>query len=92
MRRRRRRPPKAATSPPVTLGPKPKVRDAVKTAIRAMLDAKTLNTTTCPQKWPGSRFDVVWIFDRQTASGGWSFAQVPQKLLSGDSAKPISLT
>jgi hypothetical protein len=47
------------------------------------------NTTTCPQKWPGSRFDVVWIFDRQIAAGGWSFAQVAQRLLSGDSAQPI---
>jgi len=43
--------------------------------------------TICPQKWPGSRFDIVWIFDRQ--GNGWSFAQVPQCLLSGDSPKPI---
>jgi hypothetical protein len=47
------------------------------------------NSTTCPQKWPGSRFDVVWVFDRQMGSA-WSFAQVPQILLSGDSAQPIS--
>jgi hypothetical protein len=47
------------------------------------------NSTTCPQKWLGSRFDLVWVFDRQVASG-WSFAQVPQMLLSGDSAQPIS--
>jgi hypothetical protein len=46
------------------------------------------NSTTCPQKWPGSRFDLVWVFDRQIESG-WSFAQVPQMLLSGDSAQPI---
>jgi hypothetical protein len=46
------------------------------------------NGRTCPQKWPGSRFDLVWVFDRQIGSG-WSFAQVPQMLLSGDSAQPI---
>jgi broad specificity phosphatase PhoE len=49
------------------------------------------NRTTCPQHWSGSRFDLVWVFDRQSATGGWSFAQVPQMLLSGDSAKPIPL-
>jgi hypothetical protein len=46
------------------------------------------NDTTCPQKWPGSRFDLVWVLDA-TPSGGWSFNQVPQLLLSGDSDKPI---
>jgi hypothetical protein len=45
------------------------------------------SNTISPQKWPGSRFDVVWIFDRQ--GNGWTFAQVPQLLLSGDSAQPI---
>jgi len=47
------------------------------------------NITTCPQKWPGSRFDVVWVFDRQIASGQWTFAQVPQRLLPGDNPHPI---
>jgi hypothetical protein len=45
------------------------------------------NSTTVPQTWPGNRFDVVWVFDRQGA--GWAFSQVPQLLLSGDSATPI---
>lgn len=44
----------------------------------------------CPQKWPGSRFDLVWVLDRQAAAGAWSFAQVPQLLLSGDSEQPIA--
>lgn len=43
------------------------------------------NKTTCPQKWPGERFDLVWVFDRKPAGDGWTFAQVPQLLLSGDS-------
>jgi hypothetical protein len=47
------------------------------------------NKTTCPQKWPGKRFDMVWVLDAQS-SGGWSFNQVPQLLLSGDSEKPIT--
>jgi hypothetical protein len=45
------------------------------------------NTTTVPQQWPGNRFDVVWVFDPQ--GSGWTFSQVPQLLLSGDSATPI---
>lgn len=47
------------------------------------------NKTTVPQKWPGSRFDLVWVFDRANASGKWKFTQVPQLLLSGDRSKPI---
>jgi hypothetical protein len=46
--------------------------------------------TTCPQKWPGSRFDLVWVFDRQNPANGWTFTQVPQLLLSGDSDAPVS--
>jgi len=45
------------------------------------------NSTTCPQKWSGARFDLVWVLDRKQS--GWSFAQVPQLLLSGDSEEPI---
>ncbi len=45
------------------------------------------NKTTCPQKWHGKRFDMVWVLDAN--SSGWSFTQVPQLLLSGDSDKPI---
>lgn len=48
------------------------------------------DSTTCPQKWPGARFDMVWVFDRQTAASGWTFAQVPQLLLSGDSKELIA--
>ena len=48
------------------------------------------NDTTCPQKWPDDRFDLVWVLARAGASGPWSFAQVPQLLLSGDSAQPIA--
>ena len=42
-----------------------------------------------PQSWPGERFDLVWVFDRPVGNGIWSFTQVPQRLLAGDSADPI---
>ncbi len=47
------------------------------------------NKTTAPQDWPEDRFDVIWVFDRDTASAGYSFKQVPQNLLMGDWATPI---
>ena len=48
------------------------------------------DTTTVPQKWPGHRFDVVWVFDLDPASKTYSFTQVTQCLLAGDSDQPIS--
>jgi hypothetical protein len=41
-----------------------------------------------PPRWPGHRFDLVWVFDLKD-NGGWSFAQAPELLLPSDSAKPI---
>lgn len=48
------------------------------------------NATTVPQKWPGDRFDLVWVFDLQAATGKYAFSQVPQLLLAGDRPSPIS--
>ncbi|SOE94753.1 hypothetical protein SAMN05414139_07593 [Burkholderia sp. D7] len=48
-----------------------------------------LGNTTAPQSWPGDRFDVVWVFDLDAASGQYSFSQVPQLLLAGDLPNPI---
>ncbi len=45
------------------------------------------NKKTCPQKWPGKRFDVVWVLDKQAGGKGWKLTQVPQMLLPGDSTK-----
>lgn len=38
-----------------------------------------------PEKWPGDRFDIVWIFDPPPkGKHRWKFTQVPQLLLPGD--------
>ena len=47
------------------------------------------NQTTVPQKWPGDRFDIVWVFDLNASSNSYTFSQVPQRLLAGDSADLI---
>jgi hypothetical protein len=39
--------------------------------------------TVIPKTWPDDRFDVIWAFTRD-AGDEYSFAQVPQLLLSGD--------
>ena len=44
-----------------------------------------------PQKWPGDRFDIVWVFDRKADGSGWDFTQVPQMLLPGDIPQVIEL-
>jgi hypothetical protein len=36
-----------------------------------------------PAKWPGDRFDIVWVFTRRS-DGSLKFTQVPQLLLAGD--------
>jgi hypothetical protein len=44
-------------------------------------------TPAPPASWPGPRFDMVYVFNRD--SGGWTFSQIPQMLLAGDSATPF---
>jgi hypothetical protein len=39
--------------------------------------------TVIPKAWPADRYDVIWTFTLVT-SGAYSFGQVPQLLLSGD--------
>ena len=48
--------------------------------------------TVIPQKWPGGRFDVIWTFTlvRGAAPARYSFGQVPQRLLSGDTDTVIT--
>jgi hypothetical protein len=45
--------------------------------------------TATPQDWPEDRFDMVWVFERDTNSDNYSFQQVAQTLLMGDWATPI---
>jgi hypothetical protein len=47
------------------------------------------NKNSSPQRWPDSRFDLVWIFDRLPRSRGWKFTQIPQMLLPTDRRKVI---
>jgi hypothetical protein len=51
--------------------------------IPTIADAILGKTGVVPSKWPGDRFDIVWVFDLQ-ANGQYSFSQVPQMLLAGD--------
>jgi hypothetical protein len=49
-----------------------------------------LQNQSAPQKWPGARFDVVWIFTNDTPTAPWKFAQAPQLLLANDSPNVIN--
>ena len=43
-----------------------------------------------PPSWPGHVYDFVWVLDLQP-SGAWSFTQVPELIMPGDSEKPIGV-
>ena len=40
------------------------------------------NALATPAKWPGDRFDVVWVLTPK--GGAWDFQQVPQLLFPHD--------
>lgn len=42
-----------------------------------------------PADWPDNRFDMIWVFDLDRSTGKYRFKQIPQKLLNGDSERPI---
>jgi hypothetical protein len=47
----------------------------------------TIAGTVIPPQWPGDRFDVIWVFTLvpdPAAAPLYSFTQIPQQLLSGD--------
>ena len=56
--------------------------------IRTIANA-ILGSNSAPQNWPGGRFDVVFVFTLDPVNGTYSFAQVMQRLLAGDSEEPI---
>jgi broad specificity phosphatase PhoE len=43
-----------------------------------------------PRRWPGHVYGLVWVFDLQP-SGAWSFTQVPELVIPGDSETQIGL-
>jgi len=48
-----------------------------------------LGSKSAPQTWPKERFDVVFVLTLNSWQGTYSFAQVPQCLLAGDSTVPL---
>ena len=48
-----------------------------------------LGMQVAPQSWPKDRFDVVFVLTLNPLEGTYSFAQVSQLLLAGDSGEPI---
>ena len=40
--------------------------------------------TTIPQNWNEDRYDLVWVFDLDPATGNYVFREVAQELLDGD--------
>ena len=48
-----------------------------------------LGSKAAPQTWPKERFDVVFVLTLNQSDGTYTFAQVPQCLLPGDSTAPI---
>ncbi|HXL89364.1 MAG TPA: hypothetical protein VN969_10385 [Streptosporangiaceae bacterium] len=54
----------------------------------------TANKADIPQKWPGDRYDVIWAFTLDPAADAprYTFGQLPQRLLAGDSTTVIPAT
>lgn len=46
------------------------------------------NAPATPSKWPGGRFDIVWILTPTPA--GWNFEETPQMLMPGDQNSVIA--
>jgi broad specificity phosphatase PhoE len=44
----------------------------------------TADATVIPDSWPCHRFDVIWTFTLDPATGCYAFDQLPQRLLDGD--------
>jgi broad specificity phosphatase PhoE len=42
-----------------------------------------------PATWPDERFDVVWVLERAVLGDPFRFRQVLQRVLAGDSNRPI---
>jgi hypothetical protein len=60
-------------------------REYIPDIARKILD----DTKIVPAVWPEDRYDMIWVFDLDRASGRYKFKQVPQRLMAGDLATPI---
>jgi hypothetical protein len=62
------------------------------TGLVAGLDVEVgvANIGEVPPCWLGDRFDLVWCF-QLGSDGKYTFSQIPQLLLAGDSADPMSV-
>jgi broad specificity phosphatase PhoE len=49
--------------------------------------ARIKHTPASPERWPGHRFDIVFVFDGPAPN--YAFSQTPQNLMPGDKDKPI---
>lgn len=46
--------------------------------------AKELGAKDAPDKWPKSRYDIIWKIEMDSSGKVVSFKQIPQLLLFGD--------
>jgi hypothetical protein len=58
-------------------------------AIPAIAQAILGSGGNAPRRWPGSRYDMVWLFVLPEGTRIWRFIQVPQRLLPDDLSEPI---
>jgi hypothetical protein len=54
----------------------------------AIAAALATGTPTPPASWPDARFDLIWAL--APTGAGWSFHQIPELLLEGDSNESIA--
>ena len=74
----------ATLAPVVLAAPSPVLIAWHHGSIPRLVKAIAGKLPSCPTHWPDERFDMVWILERKDAHGGWSFSQMPQRLLPGD--------
>lgn len=43
------------------------------------------NIQAVPPKWPGNRFDLIWCFQLNGDANAYTFSELPQLILAGDS-------
>jgi hypothetical protein len=55
----------------------------------SMIANSILGAKFAPPYWPPERFDLIFVLTLHPSEGKYSFAQVPQCLLAGDSPVPI---